>query len=320
MPQDNCNFDISALSATLQDLSKITLINSRDPSVFPDQGNKYQSLATESAVLNQLIENLTLMETFQEEIIPREIICSLIEASCLIPFLESKINSDCIYFETGRKNEIIKLSLKLLKKLKAFAPFFFDILPSEVKILFNLWTSIDDGSIFNKFPDINRIDANRGYINLWDRRNPDSDHPRDLLYSLFKTTFDKKCSKGKISQVIYYENEKLLARFESCKQRFSTSGIPTDEKLMFHGTTSDPQSIFEHGFLMSHVKRTARGFGIYFADYAATSIGYGAQSGSKTLIMARVLVGQTVYNSGGVIVIDIEDQLLPIFQVDVYFD
>ena len=34
---------------------------------------------------------------------------------------------------------------------------------------------------------------------------------------------------------------------------------------MFHGTTSDPQSIFEHGFLMSHVKRTACGFGIYFA-------------------------------------------------------
>ena len=108
MLQDNCNFDVSALSATLRNLSKITLINSRDPSVFSDQGNKYQSLATESAVLNQLIENLTLMETFQEEIIPREIICSLIEASCLIPFLESKIKSDCIYFETGRKDEIIK--------------------------------------------------------------------------------------------------------------------------------------------------------------------------------------------------------------------
>jgi len=319
MFQENCNFDVSALSTTLQNLSKVTQINPRDPSSFSDQGSKRQNLTSEVAVLTQIIENLTLMETMQE-IIPRDSVCSIIEASCLIPFMESRIKNDIIYFETGRKDETIKLSLKLLLKLKVFAPVFFDILPNQVKTLFYLWKSIDDGSVFTKVPDLNRIDANRGYINLWDRRNPDSDNPRDLLYTLFKTTFDKKCSRGKISQVIYYENEKLATRYETCKQKFSATGIPTDEKLMFHGTTSDPQSIFEHGFLMSHVKRTACGFGIYFADVADTSVGYGAQSGSKTLIMARVLVGRTVYNNGGVIVIDKEEQMLPIFQVDVYFD
>ena len=68
-----------------------------------------------------------------------------------------------------------------------------------------------------------------------------------------------------IKEIKYVENNLLHQRFKRCKESFANNGIPTTERLVFHGTNAAAEEIFEHGFLLSKVKRTGNGFGVYFS-------------------------------------------------------
>ena len=138
-----------------------------------------------------------------------------------------------------------------------------------------------------------------------------------------------------IKEIHYFENDNLAERFRRCKDRMEASGFPCKERLVFHGTSADIDSIMEKGFLMSMCKRSAHGVGIYFSEFPNVSKMYG-----KTLLLCRVLVGKPFYGpdktippgfnskivrpdgdgKAKMIVINKEDQILPAFQVKVEWD
>ena len=152
------------------------------------------------------------------------------------------------------------------------------------------------------------------------------------LINLAANIFNKKSSGDQkrfhIQEFKYFENDHLEARFNKCKKAFFDAGIPVTERLVFHGTSEDPISIFSKGFELHRVKRTAYGHGIYQTDNPSVALGYG-----PNLILSRVLIGNPyVGELKGVqpgyqckmekirgfcrfIVIDKEEQILPIFQL-----
>ena len=86
------------------------------------------------------------------------------------------------------------------------------------------------------------------------------ENPKVLLYYLIHNTVNQKEKSTKDFKVRglnvkYFQNSRLAERFEACKRTFERSGIPSNEKLVFHGTNADTKSIFEHGFKMSYVQR-----------------------------------------------------------------
>ena len=141
---------------------------------------------------------------------------------------------------------------------------------------------------------------------------------------------EKMTFKSVIKKIKYVENVKLLDRFIDCKENFRKNGIPTTERLVFHGTDVPVNEIFENGFLLSHVKRTFNGFGIYFSEQVIKSLEYGGN-----LILSRVLIGKSYtgpekcvphgYNSkiegqdkdgnSTIFLFDNEEQILPCFQI-----
>ena len=98
---------------------------------------------------------------------------------------------------------------------------------------------------------------------------------------------DRINDRSFVQEIKYYENDRLLEQFQACKAKFAAQGIPTKERLVFHGTSVDKvSSIMEEGFLLSKCKRFAMGYGIYFSEFPDISKVYG-----KALLLCRVLVG-----------------------------
>ena len=98
---------------------------------------------------------------------------------------------------------------------------------------------------------------------------------------------DRINDRSFVQEIKYYENDRLLEQFQACKAKFAAQGIPTKERLVFHGTSVEKvSSIMEEGFLLSKCKRFAMGYGIYFSEFPDISKVYG-----KALLLCRVLVG-----------------------------
>ena len=133
-----------------------------------------------------------------------------------------------------------------------------------------------------------------------------------------------------IKEIKYYENDPLAERFEACRKVFEVRGIPTKERLVFHGTRNSVDSIMQQGFLLSKCKRMAHGYGIYFSEFPDISQGYG-----NNLLLCRVLVGVPYVGGGNIpagynsklvrpttdgngkaemVIIDKEEQILPAFE------
>ena len=105
-----------------------------------------------------------------------------------------------------------------------------------------------------------------------------------------------------------------------------------EERLVFHGTNANLDSIMDQGLLLSKSKRFAHGFGIYFSEFPDISKVYG-----KNLLLVRVMLGQPYqgnehkipdeFNSKlyrpdsegncGMIIIENEEQILPAFNIKV---
>jgi len=133
-----------------------------------------------------------------------------------------------------------------------------------------------------------------------------------------------------IKQIKYFESDNLAERYESCRGKFEANGIPMKERLIFHGTSADVESILDNGFLLKACKRFAHGYGIYFSEFPEISKIYG-----KKLLLCRVLIGRPYqgkehnipkgYNSklvspeedgkAQMIIIDKEEQILPAFEI-----
>ena len=134
-----------------------------------------------------------------------------------------------------------------------------------------------------------------------------------------------------IKAIKYIENESLRCRFNSCKSYFLSRGIPNGERLVFHGTSANIDSIIKNNLKLSHCKRFAHGYGIYFSEFPSISQGYGMH-----LLLCRVMLGNPYQDSGhkipekfqskivrpnevgkaNMIVIHNEDQILPAFIVE----
>eukprot|EP00092_Neocalanus_flemingeri_P072730 GFUD01089595.1.p1 GENE.GFUD01089595.1~~GFUD01089595.1.p1 ORF type:complete len:399 (+),score=80.90 GFUD01089595.1:2-1198(+) len=134
-----------------------------------------------------------------------------------------------------------------------------------------------------------------------------------------------------IKAIKYIENESLRGRFNSCKAYFLSRGIPNDERLVFHGTSADLDSIIKQNLKLSLCKRFAFGKGVYFSEFPSTSQVYG-----KHLLLFRVMLGNPYqgrehiipaqYQSkivqpneegkANMIIIDNEDQILPAFIIE----
>eukprot|EP00092_Neocalanus_flemingeri_P002235 GFUD01002380.1.p1 GENE.GFUD01002380.1~~GFUD01002380.1.p1 ORF type:complete len:597 (-),score=140.23 GFUD01002380.1:94-1884(-) len=134
-----------------------------------------------------------------------------------------------------------------------------------------------------------------------------------------------------IKAIKYIENESLRGRFNSCKSYFLSRSIPNDERLVFHGTSADLDSIIKQNLKLSLCKRFAFGKGVYFSEFPSTSQVYG-----KHLLLFRVMLGNPYqgrehiipaqYQSkivqpneegkANMIIIDNEDQILPAFIIE----
>ena len=165
---------------------------------------------------------------------------------------------------------------------------------SNVKTV-EIRNEVEDESIFQKLeelPDSETMDKSCRSYNL-DQSNKNEKIIQ--LYNLAKVTFETKLEPqnemfikaNKVKAIKYHENDKLTEKYKDCKEYFKAVGIPVTEKLVFHGTNDVPISIFSKGFELHRVRRTAMGYGIYFSDFAATSLSYG-----KNLIISRILVGR----------------------------
>lgn len=139
-------------------------------------------------------------------------------------------------------------------------------------------------------------------------------------------------NRNGIESIQYIENETLKERFMDCKKIFQTKGIPVEERLVFHGTNANLDSIMDQGFLLSKCKRFAHGYGIYFSEFPDISKVYG-----KNLLLVRVMLGRAYqgtehkipeeFNSKlvrpdtegncGMIIIENEEQILPAFNINV---
>ena len=137
--------------------------------------------------------------------------------------------------------------------MRVVIPAAYDILPRYVKIMFNLWINIDNGTIFKKF-------NHHGFVDLKPDRLQE-ENPIVLLYYLVHNIVEQKNKskpknfKMRCGNIKYFHNSRLAERFEACKRYFESSGIPSNEKLVFHATNADAKSIFEHGFQMGYVQR-----------------------------------------------------------------
>ena len=138
-------------------------------------------------------------------------------------------------------------------------------------------------------------------------------------------------SRNSIKAIKYIENESLRGQFNSCKSYFLSRGIPNGERLVFHGTSANLDSIIKDNLQLSHCKRFAHGKGIYFSEFPSTSQIYG-----KHLLLCRVMLGNPYEgadhiipdqyqskivhpNSEGkanMIIIDKEEQILPAFIIE----
>jgi len=153
---------------------------------------------------------------------------------------------------------------------------------------------------------------------------------------LQRTSLFSRASTAVIKRIKYIENEELRGRFNNCKSYFLSRGIPNNERLVFHGTNSNLDSIIKHNFKISLCKRFAHGKGIYFSEFPSTSQLYG-----QKLLLCRVMVGNPYQGPGGgkehtipaqyqskvvqpdqegkanMIIIDNVDQILPAFIIEV---
>lgn len=149
-----------------------------------------------------------------------------------------------------------RVILELVNKMRDVFPIKFCVLPSIVKIRFNLCRRINEETIFKM------IQVN-GFVDLQPSYALQGDDPQVLLFHFLKMTVEQKAGVGNsnlnnftLKNAKYYQNNRLSARFEECKRKLKSSGFPTNEKLLFHGTNADTNSIFENGFRMKYVKRT----------------------------------------------------------------
>jgi len=129
----------------------------------------------------------------------------------------------------------------------------------------------------------------------------------------------------------YIEAESLRARFQACKSSFVSRGIPDTERLVFHGTNADLDSIIEHNFRLDLCKRSAHGKGFYFSEFLHICKNYG-----QKILLCRVIVGNSYEGSENqippqyqskvvqidhdgkakMIIIDNADQILPAFIIE----
>jgi len=129
----------------------------------------------------------------------------------------------------------------------------------------------------------------------------------------------------------YIENESLRAKFHACKSSFLSRGIPHTERLVFHGTNANLDSIIEHNFMLDLCKRSAHGRGFYFSEFLDVCKDYG-----QKFLLCRVLVGNSYEGSehqipqqyqsklvqidhegkAKMVIIDNPDQILPAFIID----
>ena len=194
-----------------------------------------------------------------------------------------------------------------------------------------------DESVFNDLNEIpDQTVGNVKFFNLIVPTDLTSKCPKEILYRLAEIAFNRKNIDNvnhRIGHVKYIENKNLKDRFDTCKLKFMRTGVPVTERLVFHGTNEQAAaSIYENGFLMSKVKRSAMGFGMYFSEDVSVCTGYG-----NVLIVSRALIGvpnmdntskaiaggfdsKIVKNFNGkqnsdVIVISKEDQIVPVFEI-----
>jgi len=138
-------------------------------------------------------------------------------------------------------------------------------------------------------------------------------------------------SRKSIKSIKYIENENLRGRFNSCKSYFLSRGIPNGERLAFHGTSANLDSIIKDNLQLSRCKRFAFGKGIYFSEFPETSQIYG-----KHLLLFRVMLGNPYHGheltipeqfqskivrpnqegKASMIIIDKEEQILPAFIIE----
>ena len=156
-------------------------------------------------------------------------------------------------------------------------------------------------------------------------------HPRYGMSAAQGITMPSHENGEKKKSIKYIETESLRARFQACKSSFLSRGIPHTERLVFHGTNADLDSIIEHNFRLDLCKRSAHGMGFYFSEFLDICKSYG-----QKILLCRVLVGNSYEGSechipqqyqskfvqvdpegkAEMIIIDNADQILPAFIIE----
>ncbi|TRY69333.1 hypothetical protein TCAL_04452 [Tigriopus californicus] len=120
-------------------------------------------------------------------------------------------------------------------------------------------------------------------------RHFSSSNPDDILYRIAESTFYRsgQNSNRKIKSVEYVTNPTFENDFLQQKGDFKRKGIPDDEILAFHGTSStNVDNILKTNLSLNYSTRFAHGKGLYFSEYPAVSFAYG-----DTLMLFKVLPG-----------------------------
>lgn len=154
-----------------------------------------------------------------------------------------------------------------------------------------------------------------------------SDAEHRTVAEKFGKTINPKC----ILSIYRVDNPPLKGIFEACKSRmeketryFEGKDIGANEKLLFHATTRAAcGGIVREGFDMrrgGQAHGQAHGPGAYFAADAYVSHGYSKLDGrsQRCMLLCRVLLGATGRDSkasGGIFVINREQQLLPTYMI-----
>ena len=150
-------------------------------------------------------------------------------------------------------------------------------------------------------------------------------------FSIASTQFEKYIQGKIVHKVEYWENRKLVHRFQQKRRQFHADGKSTKTLQVFHGCPDDViPKIMQGGFLIGGKKGhkatngTVHGQGVYTATGVDTGISYGR--GIKKLILCKALIGAQVgiHEDGGGdswkpradwVVFKTSEQLLPMYVV-----
>ena len=150
-------------------------------------------------------------------------------------------------------------------------------------------------------------------------------------FSIASTQFEKYIQGKIVHKVEYWENRKLVHRFQQKRRQFHADDKSTKTLQVFHGCPDDIiPKIMQGGFLVGGKKGhkatngTVHGQGVYTATGVDTGISYGR--GIKKLILCKALIGSQIgiHEDGGGdswkpradwVVFKTSEQLLPMYVV-----